>query len=196
VTQGLAGGFMALEQFYAAEYTALKQEQIARIGLRETSLFTTLTVNMAVLAVYYTEVGSKYPIPLIVPLVSFVMFFIYAFNDDMVSRIRRYIVDDLQGKATAALGGGSAAAIFGWETHHRKRNFPYVARKLFRTITVWVGFSGLTLVALFITAPLGMAVSGGQPIALRGESLLALAWWAGAVSATLPYLFSANLLDL
>ena len=187
---------MALDQFYAAEYAALKQEQTARIGLRETALFTTLTINMAVLAVYYTEVGSKYPIPLIVPLVSFVMFFIYAFNDDMISRIRRYIVDDLQAKAAATIGGTGAAAIFGWETHHRTRSLAYVTRKAFRIITVWVGFSGLTLLALFITAPLGMAVFGGQPSTLTSETLLTLAWWAGAVSATLPYLFSANLLDL
>jgi hypothetical protein len=187
---------MALDQFYAAEYTALKQEQITRISLRETSLYTTLTINMAVLAIYFTEVGSKYPIPLIVPLVSFVMFFIYAFNDDMINRIRTYIVDELQGKVAATIGAAGMETIFGWETHHRVRSFGYVTRKLFRMITVWVGFSGLTLAALFITAPLGMAGLEGKPIALSGDALLMIVWWAGAISAMLPYVFVVNLLDL
>ena len=188
---------MTLDKYYAAEYAALKQEQIARIGLRETALYTTLTINMAVLAVYYTEVGSKYPIPLIVPLVSFVMFFIYAFNDDMINRIRRYISDDLQNKIAAAHGGvGSQGAIFGWEGHHRTWSFGYIARKCFRIVTVWVGFSGLTLAALFITAPLGMALIEGKGIGFSGDTLLTVAWWAGAVAAALPYVFVVNLLDL
>jgi hypothetical protein len=162
-----------------AEYTALKSEQAQRIVLRDTCLYISITANTTIAGVYTQQQAQDPKILLFIPFASTLLFWIYATNDDMVTRIRRYIVKNIIPRLSA-----SDETLFGWETVRRRWSIGRFVSKFIRLFAVWITFSGASIVALAATAPAFQDVGQNWP------------WLAAALFTCLPYIFGLWLLDL
>lgn len=95
-----------------AEYTALKAEQLARIGTRDNLLYATLAAVGGVLAAALT--ARQPACLLLVPPAGVVLGWTYLVNDLKISAIREYIRTELAPTVAAVSG----APAFGWERVH------------------------------------------------------------------------------
>jgi hypothetical protein len=121
--QGVTAGELLL-----AEYTAVKDEQRARIGFRDNLLYATIAAMAAAVAGALQVDHHGAELLLALPPVSVILGWTYLVNDEKISAIGRYLRDDLAprlGALTAGpAGGGSGAGaagsrVFGWESAHR-----------------------------------------------------------------------------
>jgi hypothetical protein len=166
-----------------AEYTALKNEQTQRIVVRDTVLYVSITANTAIAAIYQQQQHHDPRILLAIPFVSTLLFWIYATNDSMITKIRRYIVVNIIPKWSAD-GENSGSGLFGWEYMRRRRTLSRFLSKLIRLLAVWSTFSGASIVALIATAPNSQDLPHDVP------------WLFAAAFTVLPYIFGLWLLDL
>ena len=159
------------------EYAALKQEQIARIGLRETALYANLAVSASVLAVFFQDkFDLTDQILLLMPFVTGVMFWIYFNNDYYVNFIGDYISNDLTNQILGSAPADHAktqretAPLFGWEQFHKRRTVTRRARKFVGAVTLLVSFMVLPTFALIRS--LDFAAS---------DQAMAIIWFAGVI---------------
>ncbi|WP_433887994.1 hypothetical protein [Streptomyces sp. CA-111067] len=126
--QGVTAGELLL-----AEYTAVKDEQRARIGFRDNLLYATIAAMAAAVAGALQVDHHGAELLLALPPVSVILGWTYLVNDEKISAIGRYLRDDLAprlGALTAGPAGGESGAgadgagadgsrVFGWESAHR-----------------------------------------------------------------------------
>jgi hypothetical protein len=147
-----------------AEYTALKAEQLSRIGTRDNLLYAVLAAAGAVLA---AAVASRQPACLLlIPPAGAILGWTYLVNDLKISAIREYVRADLTPRAEA-LSGGPA---FGWERAH-------LADPLYRTRRAGHLVADLTaFVAVPATAiAVCLALASGPALELSAVFLAAVA---------------------
>lgn len=132
------------------EYSALKQEQAARIGLRENALYANIAVSASVITLFF-QPGFKFPKELlqVLPFISGIMFWIYFNNDHYVNLIGRYISTELEKRLVETSTEHSAnptRSAFHWEEYHR---IPTMARWVRKTIAVGVLFVSFLALPVF-----------------------------------------------
>jgi hypothetical protein len=97
------------------EYKQLKQEQLARIGIRDNLVYVTLASLAAVVAA--TVQVHVDELLLLLPPVCFILGWTYLLNDEKVSAIGRYIRRVLTPQLEQLLK--AEMPLFGWENEHR-----------------------------------------------------------------------------
>ncbi|WP_433378463.1 hypothetical protein ACQPZX_11730 [Actinoplanes sp. CA-142083] len=112
----MAGDEVPIIALLAVEYEKLKEEQRARIGLRDNLIYATLVAMAAVVAALMQS-GGRTDFLLLLPPVTFLLGWTYLANDQKISDIGRYIREDLGPRLTALADG--EAPVFGWEAAHR-----------------------------------------------------------------------------
>jgi hypothetical protein len=129
------------------EYRKLKDEQIARIVMREHLVYVTLGVFGGVSS--YTLHDSHYYAFLVIPWVCVILGWMYLITDEKVSAIGEYIRKDLTEKL-APLADTKPALLLGWEVAHRSDQHRFL-RKLLQLLVDEVTFvlSGLFALAAF-----------------------------------------------
>ncbi|MFI5897424.1 hypothetical protein ACIA5D_45765 [Actinoplanes sp. NPDC051513] len=100
----------------AVEYERLKEEQKARIGLRDNLIYATLVAMAAVVAAMMQS-GGRTDLLLLLPPVTFLLGWTYLANDQKISDIGRYIREHLGPRLTSL--ADDEAPVFGWESAHR-----------------------------------------------------------------------------
>ena len=130
-----------------AEYSALKEEQIGRINLRDAALHINIIVSLSILGFVYTDIQSRYLVLLFLPFSSLVLFGIYYQNDAYVSRIRMYVEQVLRPSLQKMANAPDPLA---WETLHRKLSVGRVFRKLLGAFMLIVAFVGPAVVGLLL----------------------------------------------
>jgi hypothetical protein len=133
-----------------AEYTAIKAEQVARIGTRDNLIYVTLVAIAGTLTITHAAGSRAYL--LLVPAVTCLLGWTYLCNDTMISAIGRYLREHPE-------------LSMGWESDHpadRRR----ASRKLIQLAVDLATFCGSGAVALagFWLAP------GPQPALLTAVS--------------------------
>jgi hypothetical protein len=166
-----------------AEYAALKNEQAQRLVVRDTCLFISITANIAIAAAYTQQQIHDNQILLFIPFASTLFFWVYATNDDKITNIRRYIVDQLLPNIPVA-DESSKKIIFGWEYLRRGWSVNRLFSKITRLLAVWLTFSGASLIALAATLPEPSDYSHSIP------------WLFAVLFTALPYVFGLWLIDL
>lgn len=130
-------------------FTALKNEQTARIVMRETALYVYIGTIFAVYAAE-GQAGANAAlvewIQAVSTALSAIMFSIYLSNDFYVSRIGAFV-----------RGHPQAGAFIDWENFHRQ-GIVHAVQKSFRTIVVILLFGGW---ALYRSIPV---LETGQPL--------------------------------
>ncbi|MEU7930678.1 hypothetical protein [Micromonospora echinofusca] len=106
-----------LRELLLAEYGQLKEEQRARIGLRDNLIYVTLAAYAAIV-VGVTTLGSQGALLLILPGAATVLGWTHLANDEKISAIGRYVRTTLAPRVQAM--HPAAAPVFGWEETHRR----------------------------------------------------------------------------
>jgi hypothetical protein len=112
---------VGLGELLLAEYTAVKEEQRARIGFRDNLLYATLAAMAAVVA-GALQSGSRAQLMLVLPPVSVILGWTYLVNDEKISAIGRYVRDELTPRLARLAQDPDQAGevrVFGWESAHR-----------------------------------------------------------------------------
>ncbi len=131
------------------EFAKLKDEQLSRIGFRDTMIHVHLGLVGAAGAF-----GLIYPqymdLILIIPWICFVLGWTYIANDEKISAIGRYIREELEPRVRASISspGGS---VFCWEWYHRRVEARY-SRKIWQFITDLTAFvlSGFAAIVVYL----------------------------------------------
>ncbi|GEM_PF-1735458 len=101
---------------YLNEYRKLKDEQIARIIMREHLVYVTLGVFGGVSS-YALHEGQHYAF-LVIPWVCLILGWMYLITDEKVSALGKYIRLELSEKLEI-LTGADTHSLLGWEVAHR-----------------------------------------------------------------------------
>jgi hypothetical protein len=151
-----------------AEYTALKAEQLARIGTRDNLLYATLAAIGGILAAALT--ARQPACLLLVPPACVILGWTYLVNDLKISAIREYVAADLAPQV-AALAGGPA---FGWEYAHLADPL-YAARRAGHLAVDLLAFAAAPAAAIAVC----LAVYSGPVLAVAAMFAVAAAETAG-----------------
>lgn len=112
-----------MQNILLEEYKALKSEQLARIKIRDTLLYISLSIFGAIFSyVLFGENSNEKAIVLLtIPTVSFILGWSYVVNDEKVSQIGKYIRLQLTPKLKKLIEttDNKELSIFGWEPYHR-----------------------------------------------------------------------------
>ena len=103
--------------FLMLEFAKLKDEQLGRIGFRDTMIHVHLGLVGATFGFGLTQ-AENMDMVLIIPWICFIMGWTYLANDEKISAIGRYIREELEPRVRASISspGGS---VFRWEWYHR-----------------------------------------------------------------------------
>lgn len=108
----------ALLQVYLQEYIKLKDEQIMRIRFRDGMVPLSLAAVGALTTFALTK-DDYIPALLLTPVISVILGWLYAVNDDKVSQLGKYLRRDIADHLTRLLGNPPDNVILGWEVQHR-----------------------------------------------------------------------------
>ena len=111
-----SGSDVTLATVLLAEYERIKDEQRARIGVRDNFVYATLASVVAVLAATYHD-DYRPGFLLFFPPVATLLGWTYLINDQKISAMGRYIRDTLTPRLDALTGG--SGHVFSWENDHR-----------------------------------------------------------------------------
>ncbi len=178
------------------EYAALKQEQTARLALRETALYVNLAVLLSLLAArVQAVVVLDDKVMLMLPYLSGIMFWIYYNNDYYINGISAYIVKYLAPRlhrhilmrsgsdagmrtVQAAIGSNHAEGeasdrkfVFAWEHIHSARS---AGRRIRKAVNL------LVLLLSYAVAPIIILVMAAQ----HSMQALELYEWLGGIAVT------------
>lgn len=103
---------------YLCEYEKLKEEQISRINKRDGLIYLTLAMYGTIFSFSLVNDGYLY-ILLFLPIVSFILAWIYVINDEKISHIGSYIRNVLSKNIIKEVDTVENREIFGWEIYHR-----------------------------------------------------------------------------
>lgn len=126
------------------EYRKLKDEQIARIIMREHMIYVTLATIGAVSS--YALHSEQHYAFLVIPWVCIVLGWLYITTDEKVSAIGEYLRHNLADKLDKLTNSSTSNAL-GWEVVHRSDKFR-VHRKVTQLIVDQLTFVGSGLFAL------------------------------------------------
>lgn len=175
-----------------AEYQALKEEQSARITLRETALYFNVGIFLSFVAVIYSvNDGSHLSYFVLSSYVSSIMFWVYFNNDYYVNTIRLYIEADLFDiaksiyTAPTADGDNSISSDemqpFSWERSHRRapKSWLHTPAKIF---ALFLSFSAPAIAGI-----------GASTSMLHGDLWLKAIWFTAAIITILIVLGTLRL---
>ena len=151
--------------------------------LRDTCLYISIGANTAIAAIYAQQPNHDPLILLFIPFASTLLFWIYATNDNMITQIRRYIVDYILPKLSGE-NKKYGNSLLGWEYLRRQKTVSRIISKLIRLLAVWCTFSIASIAALVVTA------------SASGNVFQSWTWLTAAGFASLPYIFGLWLIDL
>ncbi len=150
--------------FLMLEFAKLKDEQLGRIGFRDTMIHVHLSLVGATFGFGLTQ-AENMDMVLIIPWICFIMGWTYLANDEKISAIGRYIREELEPRVRESISspGGS---VFRWEWYHRMVEGRY-NRKIWQFIVdltafVLSGFAAIVARYLFRTG----SEKSGWPIVL------------------------------
>jgi len=111
------------------EYEKLKEEQISRISTRDSLIYITLGIFGAIFS--FSVLNNQYLYSLlIIPVVSFVLGWVYITNDEKISNIGKYIREDLFKAIKEEAPNIKDDYLLHWEIKHRSDEL-----RIFRKIT-------------------------------------------------------------
>ncbi|MEL6371636.1 MAG: hypothetical protein AAFY84_01355 [Pseudomonadota bacterium] len=144
-----------------AEYSALKEEQIGRIALRDGALHVNIVVSLSLFAFGVSEEQNRIIPLLLVPYSSLILFWIFYTNDTYVSRIRHYVEEVTRPALKAKLQLPDPLA---WEAVHRRVSLGRVFRKTLTAVVLLLSFVGPASLSLLVASdlPLDFLTSGIQ----------------------------------
>lgn len=119
-----------MKEILLTEYRVLKSEQLARIKRRDNIIYVLLgTVGtLFSFAIIHTDTY----VVAIVPMISFVLCWLYLANERKIAEISTYISEDLSEKLSNLMGKED---VFYWEPKHKT----YSGRKMRKMIQYAVG---------------------------------------------------------
>jgi hypothetical protein len=134
-----------LKEILLLEYEKVKDEQRARIAIRENLFYTTLIVVGAAFSALLTMRGFDVGYLALTP-VLFIISNAYYYNDEIISRMNLYVRESLSRRLAAATGL-SASELFQWEsfTRHNRR----VRRRVYQFVANLVLYPGASGASLF-----------------------------------------------
>jgi hypothetical protein len=148
--------FLLVYETFMREYTALKSEQVARIGFRDNLLYVQLTAVGAVFA-FATQKDSYIGSLLVIPWISIILGWTYIVNDHHISRLGKYSREVLS-RRMRGIFPCLPVTIFGWEVFHRSDGFSLqgtesklasrLVRKRMQFLVDWIAFVASSIVAL------------------------------------------------
>ena len=146
------------------EFAKLKDEQLSRIGYRDTMIHLHLTLVGATFGFGLTQ-AENMDMVLIIPWICFIMGWTYLANDEKISAIGRYIRTELEPRVRASIPNPEGS-VFRWELAHRIVEGRY-NRKIWQFIVdlttfVLSGFAAIGFYLLFRTG----SERSGWPITL------------------------------
>lgn len=150
---------LLIYETFMREYTSLKSEQSARIGFRDNLLYVQLA---AVGAVFAFAAGKEAYADslLVIPWLSIILGWTYVVNDHHVSRLGKYVRDDLKERMRKVFPQ-FPETILNWELFHRsdtistlhgaKKLSAREYRKPIQFLIDWITFvaSGAVAIAMF-----------------------------------------------
>lgn len=134
-----------LKEILLVEYEKVKDEQRARITIRENLFYTALIVSGAVFSALLTMTGLDVGY-LALPPILFVIANSYYYNDEIIGRMNVYFREDLAPRLAAA-AGVPPEELFQWEGFIRKSG--RMRRRVYQFVsnfTLYPGASGASLV--------------------------------------------------
>jgi hypothetical protein len=137
------------------EYTAIKDEQVKRIGMRDQTQFVALGVVGAVFTFAF-EGNEHLHALLIVPWAAAILGWSYLANDDSVTRIGKYFRGPYETRLRKVAPLTEERPL-GWEYHHRADPLRK-PRKYVQLLVDLVSFVGPSILAIVI-----YLVRGPQP---------------------------------
>ena len=133
-----------MKELLILEYEKLKDEQRARITIRENLFYTALLVTGGIFSALLTIRGVDVGYLVLTPIL-FIISNAYYYNDEIISRINLYIRQDL-GPQLAAASGLPPENVFQWESF--TRNTRRIRRRLYQfaaNFLLYPGASGASL---------------------------------------------------
>ena len=109
-----------MKEILLKEYDVLKSEQLERIKHRDNIIYVLIGAVGTLFS--FAIIHSATYVVAIIPMISFVLCWLYLANDRKISEIGTYITDDLSEKLSNLLG---KEEVFSWETKHKT----YAGRK-------------------------------------------------------------------
>lgn len=160
---------------YLNEYRKLKDEQIARIVMREHLVYVTLGVFGGVFS-YALHAEHHYAF-LVIPLVCVILGWMYMTVDEKVSAIGEYLRKELTEKL-ALLAKVPVESLLSWEIAHRSDKYrrPRKWIQLFIDLLTFI-FSGTFALVAFLWYQSDLNVLFITVLVVEGFSLLLLAVW-------------------
>lgn len=120
-----------MKEILLAEYNALKTEQLERIKHRDNIIYVLLGAAGTLLS--FAIIHNANYVAAIIPMVSFVLCWIYLTNDRKISEIATYIEDDLAVQLSSCINNdeqNEEGPICNWEVKHKT----YTGRKVRKLI--------------------------------------------------------------
>lgn len=154
-----------------AAFTGLKIDQTQRFILREIAFYLALFANIAIVALYEMR-SHDLRFLLLIPFASAILFWIYAANQSAIRAIRRYIMTVIVPKLSSASATDGLA--FGWDDLGRGTWLGRLISNGFRIFTLWITFSGVSLLVLLLNVP--------------ADPTQDWLWLSAAGAAILPYI--------
>ena len=158
------------------EFAKLKDEQLSRIGFRDTMIHVHLTLVGATFGFGLTQ-AKNMDMVLIIPWICFILGWTYLANDEKISAIGRYIREELEPRVRASISSPEGS-VFRWEWAHREVERRY-SRKIWQFIVdltafVLSGFAAIVARYLFRTGSEKSGWSITLLIVIQSAMLIAL----------------------
>jgi len=140
-----------LLDIYLREFEGLREEINSRIGYRDNLIYVTLASIGGLITYTFSQEKNNYGL-LILPLVTFILGWMYVLNDEKISAIGYYFKGKLSNKIKLLLEIFNHDCIFEWEEFLRSKE----RKRLHKGFQIFVNqltfvFSGLvSLIVFFI----------------------------------------------
>ena len=103
-----------MKEILLKEYEVLKSEQLERIKHRDNIIYVLLGAVGTLFS--FAIIHSATYVVAIIPMISFVLCWLYLANDRKISEINTYITEDLAIKLSESVNSENTKEIFYWET--------------------------------------------------------------------------------
>ena len=170
-----------MKEILLKEYNNLKIEQLARIKIRDTLIYISLSIFGGIFSFSMFGSEDKSIVLLVLPTVSFVLAWTYVVNDEKISQIGEYIRCRLAPKIKE-LEEGNPKGIFGWESYHRSDSGRFL-RKLTQTAVDVVAFALPSIASLWL-----YNYKYSDHVTTQNNLVLGLVIWSFVISVLTTYI--------
>ena len=170
-----------MKEIILKEYNNLKVEQLARIKIRDTLIYISLSIFGGIFSFSMFGSEDKSIVLLVLPTVSFVLAWTYVVNDEKISRIGKYIRCRLAPKIKE-LVEDDPKGIFGWESYHRS-DARRSLRKLTQTAVDVVAFALPSIASLWL-----YSYKYSDHVTTQSNLVLGLVIWSLVISVLTTYI--------